>query len=408
MTFGSGGRFAGAPFPQAFRDGRRGTRDAQPAGMLGLLARRVGAPIALILAATVLTTGCLGSSYTIPKDELERLARTPPLERGGGVRVVQRFGFADDPPSSREQPPIVTVGPEVAIAADVAVGVGHATHRDGRAVAVREPGDRTRNVDVRQPSGGGGESDADGDGGDGEGGDGDDAAMIALAAIVIVTSVIAASVLAATEGSRFDGYARVDSTHPIHLVGPDGEDMGWVPLAALDTGLAAAADEAILSEEEGKLLRLRRAPLDRRGFTFGLEIGGVGLNTLQRETPVGLGFDVGLGVFPIQELGLVLGAGFHGGTHDGETLTEWRIYAELQAYPLAFGPAHFGAYARGGHLFGEQADRSLDGFHWGGGALFQLDVTTRLALTLRAGLAVLTAPGAPALSPELTAGLAIY
>jgi len=85
---------------------------------------------------------------------------------------------------------------------------------------------------------------------------------------------------------------------------------------------------------------------------------------------------------------------------------------ELQAFPLAWGPVHLGAFGNGGMAITEVLVGStptyVTGPSAGGGALAELDLTSRLALTLRAGgsLAKLDQIWTPA--GQLTAGVAVY
>lgn len=69
-------------------------------------------PHALITLIAMMTSGCLGHFYEIPRTELERLARTPPQERGQSVYAVQQFSTAEEPtpappwePVTGEPPP---------------------------------------------------------------------------------------------------------------------------------------------------------------------------------------------------------------------------------------------------------------------------------------------------------------
>ena len=88
-------------------------------------------------------------------------------------------------------------------------------------------------------------------------------------------------------------------------------------------------------------------------------------------------------------------------------MTDARYTAELQAYPVQAGIAHFGLYAGGGG-----ASRFEDGYDNGnassgallGGALMQLDINTRLALTARLGMT--RAHGEP--MSDAMVGLSVY
>src|SRR5882672_7827764 len=76
--------------------------------------------LAVVLAGSLIASGCAVNSYKIPPDELARLARVPPEARGAHVRVVQEIVASDvpaAPPVTRETQ--VVIVPQF----DVAVGV---------------------------------------------------------------------------------------------------------------------------------------------------------------------------------------------------------------------------------------------------------------------------------------------
>ncbi|HYO66226.1 MAG TPA: hypothetical protein VEU33_09105, partial [Archangium sp.] len=52
---------------------------------------------ALTTLIAVLTSGCLGHYYEIPRRELERLAHEPPEARGQTVYAVQQFSTDAEP-----------------------------------------------------------------------------------------------------------------------------------------------------------------------------------------------------------------------------------------------------------------------------------------------------------------------
>src|SRR3977135_72209 len=53
--------------------------------------------LAVVLAGSLVASGCAVNSYKIPPDELARLARVPPEARGAHVRVVQEIVASDVP-----------------------------------------------------------------------------------------------------------------------------------------------------------------------------------------------------------------------------------------------------------------------------------------------------------------------
>ena len=57
-----------------------------------------------------LAAGCLSNEYRIPPDELARVVRLPPANRGSQVRIVQEWGSDREvplppPPPALEPPP---------------------------------------------------------------------------------------------------------------------------------------------------------------------------------------------------------------------------------------------------------------------------------------------------------------
>ena len=359
------------------------------------------------LCAAVLASGCLSSSYTIDRDELARLAHTPPDARGEGVRVTQDLSFETDPPPAHDSPPLQT---DVELSVALSIAASHHHHRHHGPYA----GSRGA-VHVQPPSGSSSSSSSSGEGGEGgEGGGGSGSSGsssggdVALVALMVVASAGVGVALAATEGSRFDGWVGLDREHPVHLEGPDGEHV-WVPLAGLDPGLAAWAVDARISEEEGPTRFLGRAPLDRQGFAYSFELGAASVGTVDREGQLAFAVRTQIGIFPVHEVGLLLGLG----AGAGGGVVEWRPHLELRAFPLAVDPLHVGLYAQGGYAIGVQdltdaPDAALDGWYYGGGALLELDVTTRFSVTFRGGAMLLTNPGENQLSPEFTIGLAVY
>jgi hypothetical protein len=207
---------------------------------------------------------------------------------------------------------------------------------------------------------------------------------------VLVIAAVALVAIAGVEGSRFDGWAQLHPMHPVHLFGKDG-GYQVVPLAWIDRNAVAWADKAVVRDTEGPWLQLERHPLDRVGPTYGM-YGGVGsLRSAYGDLELGPAFTVQVGYFPDQRFG-VLASVFFGWRDNraGETLFESRYTLELQALPVAAGPFHAGLYGGGGAAY-----RFEDGVANGnsgstaltGGAMLQLDINTRLALTARFGIA---------------------
>jgi hypothetical protein len=320
--------------------------------------------LAVVLAGS-LVAGCAVNSYRIPPNELARLARVPPQARGEHVRVVQEI-LASEVPAA----PPVTRETEVVIAPrfEVAVGVhGSGPHGGfGRALS----GSRI--------------------GGLGNNSKGAAVAFLFAAATAMVTAAV-------VEGSRFDGWAQLHPMHPVHLIGLDGS-YTVVPLAWLDPSAVAWADTAVVRPNEGPWLELERAPLWREGLAYGLYAGTGSLRSAAGDLALGPAWTVQLGYFTSQELGILASVFF--GWRDnqlGATLFESRYTAEVQYLPLQVGILHGGLFGGAGvaYRFEDAIARRDGSFAAGneatlaltGGAMFQLDINTRVALTARLGLA---------------------
>lgn len=322
--------------------------------------------LAVVLASSLIASGCAVNSYKIPPDELARLARLPPEARGEHVRVVQEIVASEVPAA-----PPVTRETEVVIAPQLDVAVG-----------VHGP---------RAGFGGGFGRAVNGKFG-GLGKDSKSAAVSFLFAAA--TAMVTAAVI---EGSRFDGWAQLHPMHPVHLIGHDGS-YTVVPLAWLDPSAVAWADTAVVRPAEGPWRELERAPLSRQGLAYGLYGGTGSLRSADGSLAMGPAWTVQLGYFTTQQLGVFASAFF--GWRDnqlGATLFETRYTAELQYLPLQLGILHGGLYGGAGLAYRfEDAFPLRDGtiaagnestLALTGGAMFQLDINTRVALTARLGLA---------------------
>jgi len=321
--------------------------------------------LAVVLAGSLIAAGCAANSYQIPPGELARLAQVPPEQRGQHVRVIQEVMGSDVPPA-----PPVTGETQILIVPQIYISGGGGGYggRHGGGIP-----------------GGGGKV----------GGAGNDAKAAAVAILVVAaTALVTAAVI---EGSRFDGYAQLHPMQPVHLIGKDG-NYTVMPLAWIDARAAAWTDTAVVRSTEGPWLQLERAPLSRRGLTYGMYGGTGSLRSADGSLALGPAWTVQLGGFPTQQLGIVASVFF--GWRDNAynaTLFETRTTAELQYFPVQVGIFHAGLYGGGGvaHRFEDAirlaGDRVVAGDETTGalvgGAMFQLDVNTRIALTARLGLA---------------------
>ncbi|MBX3157203.1 MAG: hypothetical protein KF773_14605 [Deltaproteobacteria bacterium] len=314
--------------------------------------------LAAVLATAIVGTGCASNSFRIPNRDLQQLAQTAPEQRGQKVRVIQELNATPVNPATPVEDGTAFV-PNV----NISISTGP------RATTVR---------------GGGGGGGLKGLGG-GSAGDGK-AAAIALVVVAAVILVAAAGI----EGSRFDGYARLHPMHPVHLIGRDGS-YTVLPLAWIDPSTAEWAETAIVKPNEGPWHELDRAPLTRTGGYYGMYAGASTMRSADGTLDLGTTFTIQGGFFPSQQVGVVASVLF--GWRDNalaETMFESRYTLELQAFPVVAGPLHLGLYGGGGFAY-----RREDGLRGGnagsgvlaGGAMLQLDVNTRVALTARFGVA---------------------
>jgi hypothetical protein len=321
--------------------------------------------LVVVLAGSLVAAGCSVNSYKIPTSELARLAQVPPEVRGQHVRVIQEVVASDVPAA-----PPVSGETEVVIVPQVNIG------------ASARP--------VPSHGGGGGGLGVGKIGGAGN--DGKAAAVVFL--VLAATAMVTAAVI---EGSRFDGYAQLHPMHPVHLIGKDG-NYTVVPLAWSDANAAAWAETAVVRPTEGPWRELDRAPLSRRGLTYGMYGGTGSLRSADGTLAMGPAWTVQLGFFPTQEVG-ILGSVFFGWRDNqyGATLFETRTTAELQVLPVQLGILHAGLYGGAGEAYRFEdavklaGNRAIPGDESSlalvGGAMFQLDINTRIALTGRLGIA---------------------
>jgi hypothetical protein len=318
--------------------------------------------IAAALAGLLLGGGgCVSNSYRIPAKDLAVLAQTPPEQRGQHVRVVQEISDSSAPGVQPIDP-----GTQIYVGTDF-----HYSSSGGG-------GGR---------GGGGGHA-----GGVGKvGGAGDDGKAAAIAFLVIAATALVT--VAAVEGSRFDGYAQLHPMHPVHLFGRDGS-YRIMPLAAIDPATAAWTNEAIVRSNEGPWRELDRAPLTHEGWSYSMYAGTGSLRSINGDKELGPAFTVQLGYFPSEMLGIHANVFF--GWRDNvvnETLFEPRYTLELQTFPVKSGPFHAGLYGGAGVAYrfedGSKLARMQDpeSLALTGGAMLQLELATRLALTARFGVA---------------------
>lgn len=238
----------------------------------------------------------------------------------------------------------------------------------------------------------------------------DDAAGAALAIVVMAAGAMA--IVGATEGARYDGWLRIPENEPIHLLGADGGRL-QVPLDALGPDHVMWADEVVIADGEESWMRLGRAPLDRSGFTYALDLGAGGLVARDGRAPWGFLGRMSFGGFPISELGFLGSIAFGYATLDGQTVFHARYAFEVHTYPIVVGRVHLGVHASVGdeHRLEDLSTGGTlgdHGFFWDVGPLVQIDLTTRLALTLRGGASFVEVGEDMTVLGDVSAGLAVY
>ncbi|NOY90177.1 MAG: hypothetical protein GXP55_03130 [Deltaproteobacteria bacterium] len=347
---------------------------------------RSRSPIFASLAVSLMLTGCLSNSYRVHPDELQRIARLPPDQHGGAIRATQGFLTSSQPPE--QAPQIVLVDSDPLYTSVGPVGPVHG----------------------RGGHGGGGH------GGGGHGGGGAQTGSASLdadmAAVLVFLAVLASVGLAVSEGARYDGWVATDPNTPLYLHMPEG----WrqLPLGYLDDATAARADYGVLLDRGTRFQRLERAPLDRVGMTYSVDLGAGRLDGQGLGDSWGFSSRISFGGFFLPWLGVVGTLGLAWSDDGLDTIFVGRYGGEVQAFPLAIDRVHFGGYVGGGYQRAKR-DVNLDATlvrstpYYSVGGIVQLELTTRMALTLRGGESVIAAVGGGVLmSPELSVGLAIY
>ena len=386
--------------------------------------------IALVLFGTYLSLacgGCLSSEYVVPKDELSRLVSLPPSQRGANVRAVQALGTRDEDAVDN-----VDAVPEVAYADEFAIydqpeEIAQAENLDiqmlleggpveppwgrpfPRTSRWRQPLPRSGPRDISSHSSGGGNLNLGNLGGGGGGNAGDELAIVAI--IVVAVAIMAAAGLAVTEGIRYDGFVQLHPAQPVHLKN-DGGEVRAVPLDQLTPADVAGSSEAAIKDDEAWGFRFAgRRPLDRKGMAFKVELGSLD-SLCACYSAAGLASNIQLGYFPHQRVGLLGTLTLGGGTSALEhTFQRHSVNLEAQAFPLNLWRLHLGAFGHVGYQLASDELGTRDGQAWGGGAILEIALSTRLALSGRWDYTTArTAPenGAWASTSIITAGLAIY
>jgi hypothetical protein len=320
--------------------------------------------LAITMAALLLGGGCVANTYRIPNSELQQLAQTKPEERGKKVRVIQEIGQGTVVNNTER----VGVDTQIIFVPQININTGPRYQRGGVAGGGRVGGGGTKI------------------GGGGSGSDGKAAAIA-----ILVIAIGAMFVVAGIEGSRYDGHAQLHPMHPVHLIGKDG-GYTIMPLAWIDPQAAEWTHKAIVRPQDGPWNPLGRGPLDRTGPTYGV-YGGTGtLRSADGTNGAGPAFTIQLGYYFNQYIGLMGDLMFAWRTNSvGGVLYESRYMLELQVMPLQAGIFHAGGYVGAGWAYRFEDD-VLDRVGNNGtgaqtaGAMVQLDINTRIALTARMGI----------------------
>jgi len=252
---------------------------------------------------------------------------------------------------------------------------------------------------------GGGGGSSSGGGGGGGGGE----ALVVIAVVLAVVAVVAGVSLVASEGMRFDGYAELAPEQTIHLKGEYVGSNRDVALADLTPQDARMAVEATVKDDEDFGLGIsNRAPLDRRRAAFKVEMGSSDFNLGLQEV-AGMASQIQIGGFFTRSAGLMLDIGLSGGSLCCSSLFQRHSLAlEAQVFPWSVGPLWVGAFAKGGAAIANDSVTTKTGPMFGGGALVEIALTTRLALSFRAGANAAHFDDGWSTAGTLTGGISIY
>jgi hypothetical protein len=347
----------------------------------------------LTLLVAVLTSGCLGHLYEVPRSELDRLVQQPPQARGQDVYAVQQFVTVDSPPPAPAweepygaPPSGYSMGLHGYWVPDFYVGYGapyydppppmrlHSNHHDA--------------VPVGSVSGGGVSGSSGSGSSSGSTNVGNIGNVDKLLVAVVVVGVAVGVGLAASEGARFEGSVAVHPHHPVHLRSSRG-GVRTIPLDELTPEHLRDVDSAVLSGHEGAGMWLRdAAPLNRKGFSYQFGAGEDSLTLPGRQVARSLGFRFALGYYPSKKFGLLVDSRLQSNANESGGYYNARLGLEAQWYPLSLWRLHLGPFIGGGQTWSAASGPGLPTA--GGerpyvavGALAEFELSTRLGLTFR-------------------------
>lgn len=341
--------------------------------------------LTLVTLCALLTSGCLGIQYEIPRSELERLVRTPPEQRGQAVHAVQQFTTASNPdpadpwPQPEAEPP-PGYGPSIHghfWIPNIYTDWGPPTHRPNAAWS----GPPT----VHEATGVGQPATKPSSSNSGSGGIGNVDKLLVAAVVVGVAVGVG---LAASEGARYEGTVAVHPRHPVHLWYGNGK-QGVAALDELsDEDLRNVTRASLMGDEGAGLWERAPAPLNRQGFTYQF---GAGEDHFALRGPLSersLGFNFAVGYFPVRSFGLLANSRLQWSSAEERSFYNVRLGVEAQWYPVNLWRLHLGPFGGAGTSWSASAGRELPDTedqrtYLSFGGLAEFEVTTRLALTFR-------------------------
>jgi len=189
--------------------------------------------------------------------------------------------------------------------------------------------------------------------------------------------------LAVTEGLRYDGFVQLHPEQPVHLKSSAGAQR-TLPLAALTPADVAVTQEALVMDNEAFGFRFdHRRALDRKGFAFKVDFGSLD-SLCGCYSAAGLASNIQVGYFPHHRFGLLGTLTLGGGTNAlDQTFQRHSANLEAQFFPLQAWRIHLGGFGHGGMQVARDEFGTRTGPAWGGGAILEFALTTRLALTGR-------------------------
>src|SRR5262249_41736330 len=175
-----------------------------------------------------------------------------------------------------------------------------------------------------------------------------------------------------------------------------------------DPQTAAWAQRAVVRPTEGPWRELGRAPFDREGFTYSVLLGASDVVSADHSVNTGGGGHILVGGYPTHMFGLLADFDFACGPNRVQaTNFAARFGVEVAPLPIDLGPLHGGLFGELGFVHRTEdgiANADASSLRGELGALLQISINTRLALTARAGLGYELGERVR----DLTFGLSIY